>query len=126
MGGDAGLSSVRPRPGQHLLVHSATEAGAGRAAGAATSPSADSAEATLRRRFAGARILLAEDNPVNLEVALELLQAVALAVDAAADGVEAARRSSRVRALRADPDGHADAADERRGRRAVDPHAAER
>ena len=40
-------------------------------------------------RHAGARVLLAEDNPVNREVALELLHGVALAVDTAADGLQA-------------------------------------
>ena len=43
-------------------------------------------EEELRRRCAGARILLAEDNEINREVALELLHGVSLAVDAAEDG----------------------------------------
>ncbi len=47
------------------------------------------AEVELRGRHAGARVLLAEDNAINREVALELLHGVGLAVDAAADGVEA-------------------------------------
>jgi len=47
------------------------------------------AETALRRRHAGARVLLAEDNAINREVALELLHGVGLAVDTAADGLEA-------------------------------------
>jgi two-component system sensor histidine kinase/response regulator len=47
-------------------------------------------EALASRR--GARILLAEDNKVNQEVALELLRAVGLKADVAADGAEALRR----------------------------------
>jgi CheY-like chemotaxis protein len=47
------------------------------------------AENALRRSHGGARILLAEDNVINREVALELLHAVGLAVDTAADGGEA-------------------------------------
>src|SRR5882672_4612511 len=43
----------------------------------------------LRARHAGARVLLAEDNPVNQEVALGLLQAVGLRVDLAVDGSQA-------------------------------------
>jgi len=43
----------------------------------------------LRHRFSGARVLLAEDNAVNREVALELLRAVGLHVDIAVDGKEA-------------------------------------
>jgi PAS domain S-box-containing protein len=47
------------------------------------------AEAELRRRHAGARLLLAEDNDVNREVALDLLHGAELAVDVAVDGREA-------------------------------------
>ncbi|MBU0499401.1 MAG: PAS domain S-box protein [Gammaproteobacteria bacterium] len=46
-------------------------------------------EAELRRRKAGARLLLAEDNPINREVAVELLQGAGLAVETAQDGLEA-------------------------------------
>ncbi len=46
-------------------------------------------EAGLRRRFAARHILLAEDNPINCEVALELLYGVGLTVDVAKDGSEA-------------------------------------
>lgn len=41
---------------------------------------------TLRRLHAGARLLLAEDNEVNAEVAVELLHGAHLAVDVATDG----------------------------------------
>jgi len=44
------------------------------------------AEAELRRRHAGARVLLVEDNPINREVALDLLQGVGLTVDTAENG----------------------------------------
>jgi CheY-like chemotaxis protein len=46
----------------------------------------DNAEVRLRRYHAGARILLAEDNPINQGVALELLHGVGLAVDTAENG----------------------------------------
>ncbi len=52
-------------------------------------------EARLRERHTGAEILLAEDNPINQEVAVALLQAVGMSVDTAVDGqaaVEMARR----------------------------------
>ena len=51
----------------------------------------DSAEARLQSQFQGARILLAEDEPINQEVSRDLLEYVGLAVDLAADGVEALR-----------------------------------
>ncbi|MFZ2267546.1 MAG: PAS domain S-box protein [Azonexus sp.] len=49
----------------------------------------DDAEHQLRARPQPAHLLLAEDNAVNLEVALELLHSVGLAVDVAVDGLEA-------------------------------------
>ena len=55
---------------------------------AATAPplAADEAERQLRERHAGRRVLLAEDNPINQEVASELLSAAGLVVEVAADG----------------------------------------
>ncbi len=47
------------------------------------------AEARLREAHGGARILLAEDNAINQEVALELLHAVGLSVDVAQTGAQA-------------------------------------
>ena len=55
-------------------------------------PSADAsaiATGAPRPNFGGARVLLAEDNPINQEVALELLSAVGLDVVLAGDGLEA-------------------------------------
>jgi PAS domain S-box-containing protein len=49
----------------------------------------ESAEDLLRTRFAGARILLAEDEPINREITELLLDDVGLAVDMASDGAEA-------------------------------------
>jgi PAS domain S-box-containing protein len=46
-------------------------------------------EARLRLQHGGQRVLLAEDNPVNQEVACELLRRAGLHVDTAADGNEA-------------------------------------
>ena len=47
------------------------------------------AESLLRQRHAGQRILLAEDNPINQEVAKELLHIAGLAVEAADNGAVA-------------------------------------
>ncbi len=54
---------------------------------------ATDAEARLRQYHGGTRILLAEDNVINSEVALELLHGVGLAVDTAADGLEALEKA---------------------------------
>jgi signal transduction histidine kinase/ActR/RegA family two-component response regulator len=49
-------------------------------------PVRDSAEALLKAHFAGARILLAEDEPINREVSRDMLEDVGLPVDLAEDG----------------------------------------
>jgi PAS domain S-box-containing protein len=46
-------------------------------------------ESNLRRRHRNARILLAEDNPVNQEITIELMHAVGIALDVADDGAQA-------------------------------------
>ncbi|MBS0352379.1 MAG: PAS domain S-box protein [Proteobacteria bacterium] len=53
---------------------------------------ASDAERILRRDFAGTRVLLAEDDPVNREVSLSMLEDVGLQADVAEDGAEALNR----------------------------------
>jgi CheY-like chemotaxis protein len=54
-----------------------------------------SAEAALRNRFAGARILLAEDEPINQEVSRELLEEAGLRVQLAENGLQAIEMAQR-------------------------------
>jgi two-component system sensor histidine kinase/response regulator len=49
----------------------------------------EDAEALLRNEYAGSRVLLAEDEPVNREITTMLLEQVGLDVDVAHDGMEA-------------------------------------
>ncbi len=51
-------------------------------------------ETKLRLRHGGTRLLLAEDNAINREVALELLHGVGLAVDTAEDGQQALEKAA--------------------------------
>ena len=70
---------------------------AGPAAGVLAGPPADplallpalDAEQQLRRAHTGTRVLLAEDNPVNQLVAVELLRVAGLVVDVADNGLQA-------------------------------------
>jgi CheY-like chemotaxis protein/HPt (histidine-containing phosphotransfer) domain-containing protein len=84
MGGDSGMSSAAGAGSTFWFtarLDKVTE-------DAAPSPGvpAGSEGTRLRELHAGAEILLAEDNPINQEVAVSLLQAVGLRVDTAADG----------------------------------------
>ena len=52
-------------------------------------PSATSAEARIKALYRGARVLLAEDEPINQEISRGLLEEVGLVVDLAEDGITA-------------------------------------
>lgn len=60
-----------------------------------TSRQVDDAGERIKRQHAGSRVLLAEDNEINREVAVAILQDVDLAVDTAVDGVEAVALAAR-------------------------------
>jgi PAS domain S-box-containing protein len=59
------------------------------APGAAPPASPAAGAAALRARYGGQRVLLVEDNPVNRELAMELLRYAGFEVDCADDGAEA-------------------------------------
>ena len=54
----------------------------------------EAAAARLRPRAPGRRLLIAEDNPVNREVVIELLADFGFVIETAADGAEAVRKAS--------------------------------
>ena len=92
MGGTTGVVSA-PGRGSRFWFTVRLQRGHGIVPAAATFQSAD-AEAELRLRH-GAHLLLAEDDPVNREVALELLYAIGLQVDTAENGREAVDLAAR-------------------------------
>ncbi len=85
MGGTAGAEST-PGKGSKFWFTARLQRGHG--VSLHVDNSAD-AEHQLRARPSPAHLLLAEDNPINREVALELLHSVGLVADVATDGVEA-------------------------------------
>jgi PAS domain S-box-containing protein len=80
-------ASDSPWRGVHAPRVDRAEETAAQASAAAASSSLD--ESDLRVRLAGRRVLLAEDNPINREVAVELLELVGLTVEVAVNGAQA-------------------------------------
>ena len=72
---------------------------AGIGSGATRGPTAADrdAEQQIRERYRATRVLLVDDEPVNLEVARYLLEEAGLAVDTASDGDEAVERAAAAR-----------------------------
>jgi PAS domain S-box-containing protein len=68
----------------------------GQAAPPATDPSDRSARSQLKGRHTGAYILIAEDEPVNQEIAQGLLEEAGLVVHIAEDGVKAVEMARRI------------------------------
>jgi len=86
MGGEAGAEST---PGQGSTFWFTARLRRGQGMQPRPESAVTDAEQQLRDRPQRARLLLAEDNAINCEVALELLHSVGLAVDVAEDGVVA-------------------------------------
>lgn len=87
MGGTAGVSSVF---GSGSLFWFEARFGRGRPAESAPAGCLEVSTAeTVRERYAGASVLLVEDDPINREVALTLLAGTGLRVDVAEDGRKA-------------------------------------
>ena len=83
MDGEAGVESV---PGVGSTFWFTARLRPGTAAAQTVAPALPVAEDDLRRAHAGARVLLVEDDPINQEVAMELLANTGLVVDLAENG----------------------------------------
>jgi len=93
MGGDVGVEST-PGVGSTFWFTARLKKGD---EAASTEPIMQSdAEARIRQHYSGSRILVADDEPINREVAQIQLAAAGLAVDMAQDGAEAVAMAGRM------------------------------
>jgi PAS domain S-box-containing protein len=88
MGGEAGGEST-PGQGSVFWITARLKRQADAGANLSAPALGSDVQARLLSQFAGRRILLVEDEPINREVAQMLLEDVGLAIDLAVDGVEA-------------------------------------
>jgi CheY-like chemotaxis protein len=94
MGGEAGAKST---PGVGSTFWFSARLKKGSAEALAPAASDVDAEAELRQCYAGQRILLVDDEPINREVALMQLEDVGLLTDMAEDGEEAVAMARKTR-----------------------------
>ncbi len=94
MGGETGLTST-PGQGSCFWFTARLQAATPPLAGEETAVSAGTAERLLSTGYARSRILLAEDNLINQEVALDLLRTVGLQAEVAVNGQKAVEMAAR-------------------------------
>ncbi|MFZ2269608.1 MAG: PAS domain-containing protein [Azonexus sp.] len=94
MGGEAGVESVPGEGSTFWFAVRLEKSSTGQLAGAPRGLPGEAPEILLRRTCTGRRVLLCEDNPINREVALELLEYVGLCVELAENGVEAVAKAT--------------------------------
>ena len=91
MGGDVGVESVEG-VGSKFWLTARLEKLSARVGLAELDQATRAPEEIIASRFAGARVLLVEDEPINQEVGTELLSFAGLQADVAADGLQAIER----------------------------------
>lgn len=92
MGGEAGVTSTEGQGSTFWFT--AVLRKDGQTATKSVSAELEAAERAIRRNHAGKRILLAEDEPINREIAQMLLEDVGLEVDLAENGRDAVDKAS--------------------------------
>ncbi|MCK7576366.1 MAG: response regulator [Chromatiales bacterium] len=94
MAGEAGVQSM-PGVGSRFWFSARLNKGEPTAFAPSSEPLVPGeAEDRIRHDYAGYRVLLVEDEPINQEIARDLLEEAGLRVDTADDGVEAVRLSA--------------------------------
>ena len=93
MGGEVGVSSI-PAVGSTFWFTARLGTRIAQEAQQQQNFSVDEAEAILRERYAGRRVLLVEDEPINQLVAEELLASTGLIVETAENGLVAVEKAS--------------------------------
>lgn len=91
MGGDAGAEST---PGVGSTFWFTVRLTKGEVEAATAPVSSEDAERRLLEEFAGTRVLLAEDEPINREIGLMLLEDVGFVAEAAEDGAVAVKMAA--------------------------------
>jgi PAS domain S-box-containing protein len=86
---DARFSSVLVKPVTTSALHDCLVGVLGERGPAPRGAAPGANETRLRREHSGKRVLLVEDNPINLEVASSLLSVAGLVVETAGDGAQA-------------------------------------
>jgi signal transduction histidine kinase/ActR/RegA family two-component response regulator len=97
MGGDAGAQSQSGIGSTFWFTARLEKSGSSQLDEAEHTPAGGTAMAALLQRYQGSRVLLAEDEPINQEIATLLLDDAGLVVDVADDGAAALRLAAEQR-----------------------------
>ena len=97
MGGEVGVISAAGQGSTFWFTVRLGKAAGAAAVQAAPMPATRSADQRILDQHAGARVLLAEDEPINQEVSKSLLEDAGLRVDVVQDGVQAVALAKRNR-----------------------------
>ncbi|NTV71011.1 MAG: transporter substrate-binding domain-containing protein [Azonexaceae bacterium] len=91
MGGETGVDST---PGIGSLFWFTARLAIGQTTVSSESPTLSAPERAIRRHHAGARILLVEDDPMNQDIACELLKETGVHIDIAENGRQAVAKAT--------------------------------